>query len=141
MNPVVEHLMDLHDAASEVRHTDGAPAYNSTANNARNAFRSALEAAIPAAPQYRFPMTYCSQCGKELGPGNEGVSHCSDHATKAQAPARNMTQELQQKCSDWGTYWRASDAHGVELTQAQAVELLQDALGVEVEIKAARGAA
>jgi hypothetical protein len=43
---------------------------------------------------------------------------------------------LQQKCSDWGTYWRASDAHGVQLSVGQAVELLQDALGVEVEIKA-----
>lgn len=27
----------------------------------------------------RFPMTYCSQCGCELGPGDAGVSHCSDH--------------------------------------------------------------
>jgi hypothetical protein len=27
----------------------------------------------------RFAMTYCSQCGSEQGPGNEGVSHCSDH--------------------------------------------------------------
>ena len=27
----------------------------------------------------RFPMTYCSQCGSEQGPGDCGVSHCSDH--------------------------------------------------------------
>lgn len=33
--------------------------------------------AAPAAP--RYPMTYCSQCGAELGQGNCGVSHCSDH--------------------------------------------------------------
>lgn len=44
---------------------------------------------------------------------------------------------LQQKCSDWGTYWRAPDAHGVKLSIEQAVELLQDALNVEVEIKLA----
>ena len=28
----------------------------------------------------RFAHTYCSQCGCELGPGDAGVSHCSDHA-------------------------------------------------------------
>ena len=27
----------------------------------------------------RFPMTYCSQCGGEQGPGNAGFSHCDDH--------------------------------------------------------------
>lgn len=28
----------------------------------------------------RFAITYCSQCGKNLGPGDAGVSHCADHA-------------------------------------------------------------
>lgn len=28
----------------------------------------------------RFDKTYCSQCGGCFGPGNEGYSHCSDHA-------------------------------------------------------------
>jgi len=32
-------------------------------------------------PAPRFPMTYCSQCGNEQGPGNEGVSSCDDHRT------------------------------------------------------------
>jgi len=27
----------------------------------------------------RFANTYCSQCGEDLGPGDSGVSHCSDH--------------------------------------------------------------
>lgn len=27
----------------------------------------------------RFAMTWCSQCGKELGPGDSGVSHCEHH--------------------------------------------------------------
>ena len=27
----------------------------------------------------RFPMTWRSQCGKELGAGNNGVSHCYKH--------------------------------------------------------------
>lgn len=46
-----------------------------------------------------------------------------------------LRHELQQKCSDWRTYWRAPDAHGVILTKEQAAELLRDALGVEVEIE------
>ncbi|HBG30771.1 MAG TPA: hypothetical protein DDW98_09100 [Gammaproteobacteria bacterium] len=45
-----------------------------------------------------------------------------------------MVRQLQQRCVDWGVYWRAPDAHGVNLTHAQAVELLRDVLGVEVEI-------
>lgn len=31
------------------------------------------------ATQPRFPETFCSSCGKALGPGNEGVSSCKDH--------------------------------------------------------------
>lgn len=69
------------------------------------------------------------------------IEKMADRAEKAEHYQR-ITQKareddrhrLQQKCSDWGTYWRASDAHGVKLTTDQAVELLQDALGVEVEI-------
>lgn len=27
----------------------------------------------------RFKETFCSQCGKSLGPGDSGVSHCHQH--------------------------------------------------------------
>lgn len=27
----------------------------------------------------RFDHTYCSQCGTDLGPGDEGVSSCCEH--------------------------------------------------------------
>lgn len=57
-----------------------------------------------------------------------------DHNVKRPTAAPSLTERLQQKCSDWKTYWRAPDAHGVILSPEQAVELLQDALGVEVEI-------
>lgn len=30
----------------------------------------------------RFSETYCSQCGKRFGPGNEGYSHCDAHEGK-----------------------------------------------------------
>jgi len=57
-----------------------------------------------------------------------------------QAPAvsegARKQPDWQQKALDYGfQYWRASDAHGVIATKAQAVELLEDLLGVEVEIK------
>ena len=52
-----------------------------------------------------------------------------------------LHMQMQQMCSDWGAYWCASDAHGVDLTHEQALELLRFALGVEVEIAAAQGAA
>lgn len=31
----------------------------------------------------RFAATHCSQCGTDLGPGNSGVSSCSDHGPAA----------------------------------------------------------
>lgn len=31
---------------------------------------------------YKFPKTYCSQCGQEFGPGDSGYSHCQDHRNK-----------------------------------------------------------
>ena len=27
----------------------------------------------------RFKNTFCSQCGREFGPGDHGYSHCKDH--------------------------------------------------------------
>ena len=30
-------------------------------------------------PSYKYPETFCSQCGGEFGPGNEGFSHCENH--------------------------------------------------------------
>ena len=33
-----------------------------------------------APPAYRFPMVSCSQCGGDFGPGNDGFSHCDNHA-------------------------------------------------------------
>lgn len=30
-------------------------------------------------PKYKFHETFCSQCGGEFGPGNEGFSHCKNH--------------------------------------------------------------
>ena len=58
-------------------------------------------------------------------------------APQAQEPL-TLTEKMQQMCCDWGTYWRASDAHGVDLTHEQALELLRFALGVEVTIAAAQ---
>ena len=33
----------------------------------------------------RFEETFCSQCGKALGPGDNGASHCANHT-----PSRAM---------------------------------------------------
>lgn len=44
--------------------------------------------------------------------------------------------DWQKKCLAIGfEYWRAPDSHGVTCTIEQATELLQDLLGVEVEIE------
>ena len=41
-----------------------------------------------AAP--RFESVWCSQCGRQFGPGNSGFSHCADHAAPA-ASAEGVT--------------------------------------------------
>lgn len=58
----------------------------------KDALRQAINSPFPpkmlAALQqsHRFPMTYCSQCGKELGPGDSGVSNCYAHNPELKAP-------------------------------------------------------
>lgn len=42
----------------------------------------------------RFPMTYCSQCGAEQGPGDSGVSHCEDHRLANVQPYGNTTRAV-----------------------------------------------
>ena len=45
-------------------------------------------------------------------------------------------KDVQKKAIEYGfEYWRAPDSHGVECTTSQAVDFLQDLLGVEAEIK------
>jgi len=44
-------------------------------NNTTPIFQSILNGICPP----RFPITYCSQCGEEFGPGEQGYSHCNDH--------------------------------------------------------------
>lgn len=94
--------------------------------------------AVAQVPQCRSD----GRCQYAIDHGAEGLGHCPPGkcampaAPEAPAQANNLTAELQQRCSDWGVYWRAPDAHGVVLTVDQATELLRDALGVEVEVKA-----
>jgi hypothetical protein len=60
----------------------------------------------------------------------------NENQTPQPPQAGASRDDWQQKALDHGfQYWRAPDAHGVTGTVTQAVELLQDLLGVEVEIK------
>lgn len=51
-----------------------------------------------------FAHTYCSQCGGEFGPGDEGFSHCSDH----QRPALTAVQIKGALIADAMDYGRAA---------------------------------
>lgn len=59
----------------------------------------------------------------------------SHPSAPAAAVGGEWRDKLQRQCTEWGAYWRAPDAHGVELTEAQAIELLAEVLGVEVAIQ------
>lgn len=63
----------------------------------------------------------------------------SPQAQPAQTRALTL-DDIRGKAVDQGfQYWNASDDHGVVATTAQAVELLQDLLNIQVEIKPASG--
>jgi hypothetical protein len=94
----------------------------------RAAFEAAIQQAVRAGME--AGMEAANNAWEEQLP--TFLAQTVEAARRINAP--NLTERLQQKCSDWNTYWRASDAHGVNLSHAQAVELLQDALGVEVEV-------
>ena len=64
-----------------------------------------------------------------------GAKCAARPSLSAQAVGDGWREKLQRQCSEWGAYWRAPDAHGVELTEAQAIDLLAEVLGVEVEIQ------
>lgn len=36
--------------------------------------------ALRELPAPRFAQVFCSSCGQGFGPGDEGFSHCADHA-------------------------------------------------------------
>lgn len=50
--------------------------------------------------------TFCSQCGRKFGPGNEGYSHCSDHIYDAgiEAAAKFIDAKVADYVHDHGVY-------------------------------------
>lgn len=53
----------------------------------------------------RFPQTFCSQCGRNFGPGNSGYSHCKDHKDISHVVVSEMLERLTAKHSvDPGIY-------------------------------------
>ena len=56
--------------------------------------RAAIEELRYRPDQHRFAQTFCSQCGADQGPGDSGVSHCSDHLSKIVKPY-GRTERLQ----------------------------------------------
>lgn len=76
----------------------------------------------------------CDICKCEWKPSRR-VSPNRDAASQPVAGVE-FVRELQQRCVNWNAYWRAPDAHGVDLTIEQATDLLRDVLSVEVKIAA-----
>ena len=76
---LLDALIDIYDdeqnnAPEDRCYVEGA--WTALLADIRTFLRSPSNAGVA---QPRFPMTYCSQCGCELGPGNAGVSSCKDH--------------------------------------------------------------
>ena len=54
-------------------------------NNSR-VTQAILDTRIKVNPEPKFKETFCSQCGQEFGPGDEGYSSCKSHS-KNEVPA------------------------------------------------------
>jgi len=52
--------------------------------------RAAIEELRYRPDQHRFAQTFCSQCGAEQGPGNSGVSHCTDHRVQPYGDTKRL---------------------------------------------------
>lgn len=78
----------------------------------------------------------------------DGFNTCASYYARATSPESaqeraegvhgvSCREEWQKRCVEAGfKYWRAPDAHGVECTHEQALALLRDLLGVEVDFAA-----
>ena len=91
-------------------------AYLDSALPGARAALAAADAELAAQPEPAVEKLYAAQSNSE-----SAYDYCG---------------RLQMRCCEWGVYWRASDAHGVNLSHEQALELLRDVLGVEVDIAA-----
>ena len=73
----------------------------------------------------------------ECGPDRVKAAYAAMIAARPTPAAEAAPQggvDWQERCLELGfKYWRAPDAHGVECTQEQALGLLRDLLGVEVD--------
>ncbi len=77
---------------------------------------------LSALRQPRFPVTYCSQCGGEFGPGDSGYSHCRDH----------MEEVTCASCSGSGEgRWDGSTCHACKGSGSQMYPV--DAAGPDEE--------
>lgn len=97
------------------------------------ALLDALESPIPP----NAKSDWWARVGDAMDSLRDALPAPSEQVAASVAVPEGLCVQLQQRCSDWGVYWRAPDAHGVHLSLKQAHELLRDALGVEVEIAAA----
>lgn len=71
-----ELIAALRDAATEFD-----ACFTATGNPAARDAAAKIRAAVAAATGGpKFEHTYCSQCGREFGPGNHGYSRCDSHA-------------------------------------------------------------
>lgn len=73
----------------------------------------------------RFPTTSCSQCGCDVGPGDAGVSNCSDHLPSARSPAEADRRQAQRRAGDALQATASAALHRAKLAEQQRDEFKQ----------------
>jgi hypothetical protein len=56
----------------------------------------------------KFDVTYCSNCGRQFGPGDHGYSHCEQHMTPQQA-----SEKARETRAEVYAQWIADDCDGL----------------------------
>lgn len=138
--PLVEALQRIERWFDEFPDTgqkwgDGSPVSYGAAfgsNGERDYMRAVARQALAEYAQASEALTVVE--ATDLGEVMDYSFSSSDEQMAVVWQPRDLRDRMQHKCVEWGVYWRASDAHGIQVNVEQATELLADAVGVEVEI-------
>lgn len=84
-------------------------------------FDTRPDGAVDASP--KFDKTWCSNCGREFGPGDHGYSHCDQHTPQKPEPSPSVEEERKRgRIPERGTDARDDYYYGLGLQAGAAAE-------------------
>lgn len=88
----------------------------------------------------RFEHTYCSQCGREFGPGDHGYSHCHQHGAGGREVITNhIMPPIPTNVFDWSACfddYEPGEPIGYGPTCAAAIADLKEQVSIDTACEA-----